>query len=86
MHQIRRIRFSLSNNVVDTETPWRTLWSSNNTTVDSNGFIKRASPITDINPDGTFTTNDESEGATVTRVEQGEYLIEGVLGFNSDVG
>ncbi|HEK0641646.1 TPA: hypothetical protein SMP48_002210 [Proteus mirabilis] len=79
-------RFSLSNNVVDTETPWRTLWSSNNTTVDSNGFIKRASPIIDINPDGTFTTNDESEGATVTRVAQGEYLIEGVLGFNSDAG
>ncbi|WP_192940828.1 phage tail fiber protein [Proteus vulgaris] len=79
-------RFSLSNNVVDTETPWRTLWSSNNTTVDSNGFIKRASPIIDINPDGTFTTNDESEGAMVTRVAQGEYLIEGVLGFNSDAG
>lgn len=79
-------RFSLSNNVVDTETPWRTLWSSNNTTVDSNGFIKRASPIIDINPDGTFTTNDESEGATVTRVDQGEYLIEGVLGFNADAG
>ncbi|HGM9835563.1 TPA: hypothetical protein ACKRD3_002593 [Proteus mirabilis] len=55
-------------------------------TVDSNGFYKRASPIIDINPDGTFTTNDESEGATVTRVAQGEYLIEGVLGFNSDAG
>ncbi|MDM3616606.1 phage tail fiber protein [Proteus mirabilis] len=56
------------------------------TTIDSNGFIKKASPIIDINPDGTFTTNDESEGATVTRVAQGEYLIEGVLGFNSDAG
>ncbi len=53
---------------------------------DSNGFYKKASPIIDINPDGTFTTNDESEGATVTRVAQGEYLIEGVLGFNSDAG
>ncbi|MFU8908515.1 hypothetical protein ACNARK_16985 [Proteus sp. DFP240708] len=55
-------------------------------TVDSNGFYKRASPIININPDGTFTTNDESEGATVTRVAKGEYLIEGVLGFNSDAG
>ncbi|WOQ82649.1 hypothetical protein [Proteus mirabilis] len=63
-----------------------TLWGLKNTTIDSNGFIKRASPIIDINPDGTFTTNDESEGATVTRVAQGEYLIEGVLGFNSDAG
>ena len=61
-------------------------YSTSNTTVDSNGFIKKASPIININPDGTFTTNDESEGATVTRVAQGEYLIEGVLGFNSDAG
>ncbi len=79
-------RFSSSNDVVDTTTPWNAIWSAKNTTVDSNGFIKRASPIIDINPDGTFTTNDESEGAAVTRVAQGEYLIEGVLGFNSDAG
>ncbi|HCH51443.1 MAG TPA: hypothetical protein DEV59_12270, partial [Proteus sp.] len=65
---------------------WIETWGSANTTIDSNGFIKRASPIIDIYPDGTFTTNDESEGATVTRVSQGEYLIEGVLGFNSDAG
>lgn len=64
----------------------RYIWNTGNTTTDSNGFIKKASPIIDINPDGTFTTNDESEGATVTRVEQGEYLIEGVLGFNADAG
>ncbi|MCW4526031.1 pyocin knob domain-containing protein [Proteus mirabilis] len=65
---------------------WREVWHNYNTTVDPQGFIKKASPIIDINPDGTFTTNDESEGATVTRVAQGEYLIEGVLGFNSDAG
>ncbi len=65
---------------------WNVLLGSANTTVDSNGFVKKASPIININPDGTFTTNDESEGATVTRVAQGEYLIEGVLGFNSDAG
>ncbi|WPD00407.1 hypothetical protein [Proteus terrae] len=65
---------------------WVRLWDNKNTTVDSNGFIKRASPVININPYGTFTTNDESEGATVTRVAQGEYLIEGVLGFNSDAG
>ncbi|WP_275349243.1 hypothetical protein [Proteus mirabilis] len=62
------------------------LLGTGNTTTDPQGFIKKASPIIDINPDGTFTTNDESEGATVTRVAQGEYLIEGVLGFNSDAG
>lgn len=64
----------------------RILYSTANTTTDPQGFIKKASPIININPDGTFTTNDESEGATVTRVAQGEYLIEGVLGFNSDAG
>nr|WP_233063891.1 hypothetical protein [Proteus terrae] len=64
----------------------RILYSTANTTTDPQGFIKKASPIIDINPDGTFTTNDESEGATVTRVAQGKYLIEGVLGFNSDAG
>ncbi|WP_311750979.1 hypothetical protein [Proteus columbae] len=64
----------------------RDLWNSLNTTTDPQGFIKKASPIINIHPDGTFTTNDESEGATVTRVAQGEYLIEGVLGFNSDAG
>lgn len=65
---------------------WNVLLGSANTTVDSNGFVKKASPIININPDGTFTTNDESEGATVVRVDRGEYLIEGVLGFNSDAG
>ncbi|QMV48203.1 tail fiber protein [Proteus phage Vb_PmiP-P59] len=53
---------------------------------DSNGFYKKASPIIDVFTNGSFKTNDESEGATVTRVAQGEYLIEGVLGFNSDAG
>ncbi|MEM5720231.1 pyocin knob domain-containing protein, partial [Proteus mirabilis] len=65
---------------------WYKTYGEQNTTVDPQGFIKKASPIVNINPDGTFTTNDESEGATVTRVAQGEYLIEGVLGFNSDAG
>lgn len=52
---------------------------------DSNGFYKKASPIIDISSDGSFTTNDES-GVTVTRVSEGKYLIEGVLGFNADAG
>ncbi len=64
----------------------RILYSTANTTTDPQGFIKKASPIININSDGTFTTNDESEGATVTRVAKGEYLIEGVLGFNADAG
>ncbi|WP_259694710.1 phage tail fiber protein [Proteus mirabilis] len=61
-------------------------YTDENTSIDPQGFIKKASPIININSDGSFTTNDESKSATVTRVAQGEYLIEGVLGFNSDAG
>ncbi|WIF73569.1 hypothetical protein [Proteus vulgaris] len=48
------------------------MYSEKNTTTDPQGFIKKTSPIININSDGTFTTNDESEGATVTRVAKGE--------------
>ncbi|MCL8627064.1 hypothetical protein NAB41_06330 [Proteus mirabilis] len=64
----------------------REIYSEANTTTDPQGFIKKASPIINIRSDGAFTTNDESEGATVARIAKGEYLIEGVLGFNSDAG
>ncbi|WP_051869061.1 hypothetical protein, partial [Xenorhabdus bovienii] len=55
-----------------------------NTTKDNNGFIKKASPIIQLHPDGTFTTNDESEGATVTKLGLGHYKISGILGYNAD--
>ncbi|WP_175486192.1 hypothetical protein [Xenorhabdus japonica] len=51
---------------------------------DNNGFIKQGSPILQIYPDGTFTTNDESEGATVTKLGIGHYRVFGVLGYNAD--
>lgn len=62
----------------------RTLRDSVNTTVDSNGFIKTASPIVNIFADGTAETNHESQGVTVSRMAVGEYLVEGCLGLNSD--
>lgn len=55
-----------------------------NTTVDSNGFIKIASPIVKIKGDGTAEFNDESEGCIVTRDDVGVYTIKGCLGLNSD--
>ena len=55
-----------------------------NTTVDSNGFIKIASPIVKIKGDGTAEFNDESEGCTVTRLSKGVYVVSGCLGLNSD--
>lgn len=60
------------------------LWGTRNTTVDSNGFIKTASPIVKIYSDGVAETNDEAEGVTVTRISAGVYVVEGCLGLNSD--
>ncbi|HAN5136933.1 TPA: phage tail protein [Escherichia coli] len=57
---------------------------TNNTTVDSNGFIKIASPIVKIYGDGRYETNDESEGVRVTRLDVGQYYIEGCQALNSD--
>ncbi len=63
---------------------WYGLWSTKNTTTDTNGFIKAASPIIQILPDGNYETNDESEGAEVRRTGTGQYHITGILGYNSD--
>ncbi|WP_310513141.1 hypothetical protein [Arsenophonus sp.] len=51
---------------------------------DSNGFFKKASPIIKIYANGNFETNEESEGATVQRLDTGKYLISGILGYNAD--
>lgn len=67
-----------------TSTNGRTLWDTKNTAVDSNGFIKQASPVVKIFTDGKYETNDESEGVTVTRLDVGQYLIEGCKALNSD--
>lgn len=60
------------------------LLSQRNTTRDPNGFVKMASPIIQIYPDGAFDTNDESEGAEVSHTGTGQYHITGILGYNSD--
>lgn len=62
----------------------RLLWDNNNTVVDGNGFIKQASPVVRIFSDGGYETNDESDGVVVTRIQTGEYLIEGCTGLNAD--
>ncbi|ENZ9100869.1 phage tail protein [Enterobacter hormaechei] len=64
---------------------WRAIAKTTlNTTVDSNGFLKTASPVVKIFSSGRCETNEESEGCTVTRMKTGEYLIEGCMGMNSD--
>lgn len=64
--------------------PYLRVYDTGNTSVDSNGFIKKASPIIKIFHDGSFETNDESAGASVEREGVGVYRILGVLGMNSD--
>lgn len=63
---------------------WRKIYHTGNTTVASDGTLKTASPIVNIFHDGTFDTNDESEGAQVSREDVGVYRISNVLGMNSD--
>ncbi|CRY67037.1 Uncharacterised protein [Yersinia kristensenii] len=58
--------------------------TTGNTTVDSNGFLKKASPVVKLYGDGQSETNEESEGAISERISEGVYKISGVLGFNSD--
>jgi hypothetical protein len=67
-----------------TFTPWVWLWSEANTTVDSNGFIKKASPIVKLFRDGACELNGESQGVTTERVSDGVYRVSGTLGFNAD--
>ncbi|MDC9623681.1 hypothetical protein PSI22_19075, partial [Xenorhabdus sp. XENO-7] len=61
-----------------------TVMTSNMWTVDGSGYYKKSSPIIIIYPDGTFITNDESEGATVTKLGLGHYKLSGILGYNAD--
>lgn len=69
----------------DSWSAWAEFYSTSNTTVDSNGFIKKASPIIKVFGDGKCETNDESEGVTVNRVSEGVYHITECLGLNSDL-
>ncbi|NIF20566.1 pyocin knob domain-containing protein [Candidatus Pantoea multigeneris] len=76
------------------------IWSQKNTTVDGNGFIKKASPIVRVTSnvskmpagftEGNFTqtdyaaVNDEAEGVTVECVDVGLYHIAGTAGLYPD--
>lgn len=75
---------------------WLSLWMSGNTTVDPNGFIKKASPIARLsgNPDamdsdyldgftlsGLAAVNDEAAGVKAERQGVGLYTVTGSLGL-----
>lgn len=60
-----------------------TVYSTANTTKDSNGNLKSASPIVKVFADH-IELNEESEGVEMEHLGVGHYLIKGVVGFNAD--
>ncbi|HGN1201413.1 TPA: hypothetical protein ACKRO9_000793 [Providencia rettgeri] len=59
------------------------VWHNRNTTKDSNGNLKAASPVVKLFSDG-IELNDESEDVEMEHLGVGHYLIKGVVGFNAD--
>ncbi|EMI7062328.1 hypothetical protein V6858_000739 [Providencia rettgeri] len=59
------------------------LYGTSNTTKDSNGNLKAASPVVKLFADD-IELNDESEGVEMEHLGVGHYLIKGVVGFNAD--
>ncbi len=60
-----------------------TIYGTSNTTKDSNGNLKAASPIVKVFADD-IDVNDESEGVTLKKLHTGIYQLCGVLGMHSD--
>lgn len=60
-----------------------TLWTNKNTTKDSNGNLKAASPIIRVFADH-IELNEESEGVELEKLGAGRYKLKGTLGMHSD--
>lgn len=63
---------------------WKKWWGETNTTVDTNGFIKRASPVIKLYGTGEVECNDEAEGVTASREGEGVYRVMGSSGLNPE--
>lgn len=63
---------------------WKKWWGESNTTVDTNGFIKRASPVIKLFGTGEIECNDEAEGVAASREAAGVYRVTGSCGLNSE--
>ncbi|ENL4094458.1 hypothetical protein AB5B87_001097 [Providencia rettgeri] len=71
---------AIINNVVKS---WQEFYTTANTTKDSNGNLKAASPVVKLFADD-IELNEESEGVEMEHLGVGHYLIKGVVGFNAD--
>ena len=63
---------------------WTKWWGGANTTVDTNGFIKRASPVVKLYGTGLVECNEEAEGVTASREGEGVYRVTGSSGLNPE--
>ncbi|WP_448088801.1 phage tail fiber protein [Enterobacter mori] len=61
---------------------WKKWWGETNTTVDTNGFIKRASPVVKLFGTGEIECNEEAEGVTALREAEGIYRVMGSCGLS----
>lgn len=70
---------------IRTESGWSSearIWNQHNTTVDSNGFIKAASPIVKLFADKIELNNEaQQQEITFEKLAVGDYLIKGSSGF-----
>ncbi|MFZ5233626.1 hypothetical protein ACOY6S_23525 [Enterobacter bugandensis] len=78
---VRRYYFYNNGDIVG---PSGKFYSEKNTTVDTNGFIKKASPVVRLFGDGTLKSNNEAEGVTAARKSAGVYHVAGSLGLNPE--
>lgn len=64
---------------------WAEIWTTQNTTTDSNGFVKAASPIVQLFADK-IELNDEAAEQDITfeKINVGHYLIKGSSGLSED--
>lgn len=62
----------------------RSYYNDGNTTVDTNGFLNKASPIVRLFGNGSLKCNDEAESFTATRESTSVYRVTGSLGLNTD--
>ncbi|MHA0883078.1 phage tail fiber protein [Enterobacter mori] len=84
IHQAYILRRTWFSYYGGTSWSYQEAYTTGNTTRASDGTLKAASPVVKVFSNGSYQTNEESEGCTVTRLATGEYLVEGCEGLNSD--
>lgn len=69
----------------ETWSSWNIFWGTTNTTVDSNGFIKKASPIVKLSSNG-IECNDDANKQNIEFIKNsvGDYTLKNTSGLSTD--